>query len=60
MNRLTAVRGECGDRMKKGEGISQRTYMHDLWTWTIVWGFPEGAAGWKWANEEKVRAIAIV
>ena len=24
--RVTAVRGDC---MKEGEGISQRTYMHD-------------------------------
>ena len=33
----------------KGEGISQRThiyiYMHDPWTWTMVWGMPEGV-GW--------------
>ena len=27
--------------MKKGEGISQ-TYMHDLWTETMIWGLPEG------------------
>ena len=27
-----------GDRLKEGEGISQRTYMHDPWTWTTVGG----------------------
>ena len=28
--------------MKEGEGISQRTYMRDPWTQTVVWGLPEG------------------
>ena len=33
--------------MKEGEGISQRTYVHYLWTWTTVWGLPVGVgAGW--------------
>ena len=42
--RFAAVRGEVGmvHWMKKGEGISQRTYMHDPWTQTTVWGWPEG------------------
>ena len=37
-NRLTAVRGEEGGRdcLKKGEGISQRTYVKDPWTWATV------------------------
>ena len=34
-NRMTAVRGEAegGDWLKEGEGASQRTYLHDPWTW---------------------------
>ena len=24
--------------MEDGESISQRTWMKDLWTWTMVWG----------------------
>ena len=35
--------------MKEGEGISQRTYMKDPWSWTTVWGqtmeVGEGLAG---------------
>ena len=36
-----------GDWVKEGEGMSQRTYMHnDPQTQTVVWGWPqEGAAG---------------
>ena len=54
-NRLHIVRGEGKRRdwMKEGEGISQRTYMHGPWTWTTVWGSPEGTgggAGWRWAK----------
>ena len=55
-NTLTAVRGEegGGDYLKEGEGISQRTYMHDSWTWTTVWGLTVGAgwAGWSVAQGE--------
>ena len=36
-----------GDRLKDGEGFSQRTCMHDPWTWTTVWGLTVGmGAGW--------------
>ena len=33
------------DWMKDGEGSSQRTFMHDPWTWTKVWGLTEGGVG---------------
>ena len=36
--------GERGAWMKVGEGISQRTYIHNPWTQTTVWGLPEGRA----------------
>ena len=46
-NRLTAVRGEerSGDRLKEGDGISQRTSMQDPWTWTMMWGLTVGVGG---------------
>ena len=28
--------------MKEGEWISKKTCMKDPWTWTRVWGLPEG------------------
>ena len=32
-------RGEGGwDWLKEGEGTRQRTYRHEPWTWTMVWG----------------------
>ena len=31
--------------MKEGEGISQRAFMHDSGTWTMVWGLPD-EGGW--------------
>ena len=34
--------GRRGDWMKEGEGISQRTYMHDPQTQITVWCWPEG------------------
>ena len=37
--------GGMRDWMKEGEGISQRTYMHDPWTWTTVWGLTVGLGG---------------
>ena len=43
--------------MKEGEGISQRTYINDPQTQTMVWGWPEGGgagAGVKWEKGEKV------
>lgn len=47
-HRLRAVSEERGGAwVKDGEGVSQRTYMHDPWTQTTAWGWPEGrgAAG---------------
>ena len=34
-----------GDGLKECEGISQRTYMHDPWTWTTKRGLTEGVRG---------------
>ena len=35
--RMTAIRGEeeGGKGLKEGEGISQRIYIKDPWTWTM-------------------------
>ena len=30
------------DWLKEGEGTRQRTHMHHLWTWTMVWGLTAG------------------
>ena len=30
---------------KEGEGISQRTYKNDPWTWAMVWGLTMGVGG---------------
>ena len=38
--------------MKEGEGISQRTYMRDPWTQTVVWGLPEGV-WWGWVEGDE-------
>ena len=33
--------------IERSEGISQRTYMKDPWTWTTVWGLTmEVGVGW--------------
>ena len=37
--------GGSREWLKEGERISQRTYMHDPWTGTRVWGLPEGIGG---------------
>ena len=34
-----------GDCLKEGEGISQRTYIKDLWTQTAVWGLTMESKG---------------
>ena len=61
MNRLIAVRqdGGGGDWLKEGEGISQRPYMHDVWTWTTVWGLTVGGgwAEWRGLKREKLRLL---
>ena len=31
--------------MKDGEGINQRTFIHDSWTQTIIWGLNETGEG---------------
>ena len=37
--------GGMGKWQKEGEEISQRTYMNDPWTWTMVWGLTELVRG---------------
>ena len=39
--------------MKEGEGISQRSYMHDPETQTTVWRWPEGRRGESWVEVGK-------
>ena len=46
--------------MKDGEGINQRTFVHNPWAWTIIWrlawgGEKGGKSGWRWEKGEKVR-----
>ena len=50
MDQTKAVGGGRGPDERRGR-ISQRTYMHDPWTETMVWGLPEG---WGWAEVGKV------
>ena len=42
--------------MKEGEGLVQRTYMNDPWTWTMVWGLMVewGQVGWRGAKGDKL------
>ena len=58
-NRLTAVRGDGQSRdwMKEGEVFSQRTYMHDPWTWTMVWGLMVGMWGCEGSKGEKLAQL---
>ena len=37
--------GGWGEQGKEGEVTSQRTYMNNPWTWTMVWGLTVGAGG---------------
>ena len=46
--------------MKEGEGISQRTYVPDPWTWTTVWGLPEGVGRVSLAGGGKIGTTQIV
>ena len=55
-------RGGRGDWMKDGEQISQRTFMQDPWTRTMIWGLAEGVgcgAGWRWAKGKKAGITVI-
>ena len=47
-------RGEGAEWMKEGDGISQRTYMHDPQTQSIAWRGPEGGCG-AWVEAGKGR-----
>ena len=39
--------------MKEGEGISQRTYMKEPWTWAMVWGLNLGRGGGLGRGEQR-------
>ena len=52
-------KGGRGHWMKEGEGMSQRTYMHDPWTWAMICELPEGVPGWRWAKGEKVGTTVV-
>ena len=43
---------EC---LKEGEGSSQRTCMNDPWTWTTVWGWPEGVGIGRHRGRQRVK-----
>ena len=34
-----------GCKIQHRKQSSQRTHMHDPWTWTMVWGLSEGVGG---------------
>ena len=45
-NRLEVTREGVGrTTVERREGTSQRTYMNDPWTWTMVWGLTVEAGG---------------
>ena len=52
MKKMKGLSTNCGYRIIRGckvqhtEHGSQRTYMRDPWTWTMVWGLPEGVGVW--------------
>ena len=39
------VKKQSGGYKLQHREYSQRTYMHDPWTWTTVWGLREGVGG---------------
>ena len=41
-----------------GNGVAKEP-IHDPWTWTMVWGLPEGVgdAGWKGTKGEKLGQV---
>ena len=41
-NRLTVAREDVGDGMKDGKGFNQRTFMHNPWMQTTIWGLAWG------------------
>ena len=51
-----------GCKVQHRNWSSQRTYTPDPWTWTMVWGWPEGVrgeAGWNGQNWTTVIAKSI-
>ena len=61
-NRLTAVREEWGggNWLKEGEEIRQRIQTHDPWTWTTVWGLPEGVGGLDGEGKRRTIGTTII
>ena len=39
---LVVTEESWGCKVQHRKQSSQRTYTHDPWTWTTVWGLPEG------------------
>ena len=70
-NRLTAAKKTGGagrEWRKEWEGISRRTYIHDPWTWTALWGLTTGVGdglggrgkGENWDNCNRITIIKII
>ena len=56
-SRIMEQTESCKWGLKEGEGISQRTYTKDPWTWTSMWGLITGVREqdtWRRAKGEKV------
>ena len=48
MEQIASCKKEGGRRgwVERSEGISQRTFMNDPWTWATVWGPTVGVGCW--------------
>ena len=42
--KLVVTEQSWGCKVQYRKWSSQRTYMYDPWTWTMVWELPEGVA----------------
>ena len=43
--KLVVTKQSWSCKIQHREKSSQRTYIHDPWTWRTVWGLPEGVGG---------------
>ena len=59
-NRL--LQSSCGDvKYSVGNGASKElTYTHDPWTWTMVWGLPEGVGFWVEGGKGRKIRITVI
>ena len=59
--KLVGTNSNGGCEVRHREYSSQRTYMHDPWAWTMVWGLFKGLrGGWvKWDKGEKIGTTVI-